>query len=96
MKHLSKDFIIKIWKDKIDNSNITILDPKTALQEYSLKKYKKLPFYKTIDSAGPRHNPVYRVSVSIVGSKKFVGLGKSKQLAELDAASKLLKGESIS
>ena len=90
-----KDFIIRIWKNKIDNSNITILDSKTTLQEYSLKKYKKLPFYKTVGSTGPRHSPVYKVAVSIVGSKKFIGLGKSKQLAELDAASKLLKGENI-
>jgi len=90
-----KDFITKIWKNKIDNSNITILDSKTALQEYSLKNYKKLPLYKTIGSAGPRHNPIYRVSVTIVGSRRFIGVGKSKQLAELDAASKLLKGENI-
>jgi len=36
----AKDFILKIWKKNIDKSYITILDPKTKLQEYSLKLYK--------------------------------------------------------
>ena len=34
-----KNFILKIWEKKIDKSDITILDPKTKLQEYSLKSY---------------------------------------------------------
>ena len=46
-------------------------------------------------SEGPRHNPVYRISVSIIGSKKFIGIGNSKQQAEQDGASKLLKYKNI-
>ena len=38
-------FILHVWKDNLDNSNITVLDPKTKLQEYSLKTYKRLPSY---------------------------------------------------
>ena len=38
-----KNYILKIWKKNIDKSDITILDPKTKLQEYSLKNFKKLP-----------------------------------------------------
>ena len=91
-----KKFILKIWKKNIDKSNKTILDPKTKLQEHSLKKFKKLPFYRLVSSSGPRHNPVYKILVSIIGSKKFVGIGNSKQEAEQDGADKLLKGENIS
>ncbi len=90
-----KDFILKIWKKNIDKSFITILDSKTKLQEYSLKNFKKLPYYKLISSQGPRHNPIYRVSVSIIGSKKFIGIGNSIQRAELDGAAKLLKYKNI-
>ena len=36
-------FILRIWKSNIDKSDVTILDSKTKLQEYSLKIYKKLP-----------------------------------------------------
>ena len=35
----TKNFIEKIWKKDIANSNITILDSKTKLQEYSLKQF---------------------------------------------------------
>ena len=90
-----KDFVLKIWKKNIAKSNITILDPKTKLQEYSLKKYKRLPLYNLINSSGPRHNPIYKMSVTIIGSKRFIGIGKSKQEAEQDGATKLLKGKNI-
>ena len=90
-----KDFILKIWKENIDKSHITILDPKTKLQEYSLKRYKKLPIYRLISSIGPRHNPIYKISVSISGSKEFIGTGNSKQQAEQDGALHLLNGINI-
>ena len=90
-----KDYILKIWSKKIDKSNVIILDSKTKLQEYSLKNYKKLPFYRLISSTGPKHNPVYKINVSIIGSKEFVGTGNSKQQAEQDGAYKLIKGKNI-
>ena len=90
-----KNFILKIWKKKIDKSDITILDPKTKLQEYSLKTNKKLPLYQLISSTGPKHNPIYKIKVTIIGSKQFIGEGSSKQLAELDGAAKLLRSKNI-
>jgi len=90
-----KNYILKIWKKNVDKSYITILDPKTKLQEFSLKKYKKLPLYRFISSVGPKHIPIYKISVSITGSKSFVGIGHSKQQAELDGAAKLLNAKHI-
>ena len=90
-----KNFILKIWKKKIDRSNVTILDSKTKLQEYSLKRYKKLPLYKLVSSSGPKHHPTYKISVSVVGSSVHFGFGKSKQQAQQDGATKLLKSKSI-
>tara|TARA_B100000959_G_C14960763_1_gene615681 strand:+ start:940 stop:1605 length:666 start_codon:yes stop_codon:yes gene_type:complete len=92
----TKNFILKSWRKYIDNSSITILDSKTKLQEYSLKNFKRLPIYQIVESKGPKHNPVYKISVSIIGTKKFIGIGNSKQQAEQDAAKNLLKGEKIS
>ena len=86
-----KNYILKIWKKHLDKSGVTILDPKTKLQEYSLKKYKKLPLYRVVSSSGPKHNPLYKISVTIVGSKQYIGQGSSKQQAEQDGAAKLLK-----
>jgi ribonuclease-3 len=88
-------FIQKNWKKKINKSNVTILDPKTKLQEHSLKKFKKLPIYNIVSSSGPKHKPTYKIAVSIEGSKKVIGDGSSKQAAELDCAYKLLKDLNI-
>ena len=91
----AKNFILKIWKKNIDKSDITILDSKTRLQEHSLKNYRKLPLYHLMTSSGPRHKPIYKISVSITGSKQFIGIGGSKQQAEQNAAAKLLKDINI-
>jgi len=90
-----KDFILKLWKTNIVKSNVTILDSKTKLQEYSLKRYKKLPSYNFLESRGPKHHPTFKVEVSISGSKRFIGTGNSKQQAELDAARNLLNYKKI-
>ena len=83
--------ILKLWENELKKSTQTVLDSKTKLQEHSLKKYKKLPQYKLIDSKGPKHNPLFKISVSIKNSKTCFGLGNSKKQAEQDAASNLLK-----
>ena len=87
----AKSFILKIWKKNLDKSDITVLDSKTKLQEHSLKNYRKLPLYRLMNSSGPRHKPIYKISVSIIGSKQFVGTGGSKQEAEQNAAANLLE-----
>ena len=87
----AKEFVLRFWKKDINESHVTILDPKTKLQEYSLKLYKKLPFYRLLNSKGPKHNPIFKISVAVNKSKQFIGLGNSKKQAEQDAAAKLLK-----
>ena len=42
----SEKFILNLWETYIVKSTETPIDSKTKLQEYSLKKYKKLPKYK--------------------------------------------------
>tara|TARA_B100001175_G_C19482148_1_gene627737 strand:+ start:974 stop:1648 length:675 start_codon:yes stop_codon:yes gene_type:complete len=83
--------ILKLWSKEINKSTQTILDSKTQLQEYSLKKYKKLPEYKVISFKGPKHNPVFKISVSIRNSKSYFGTGSSKKQAQQNAAKNLLK-----
>ena len=84
-------FVLDTWVDEIKKTNITILDSKTKLQEHSLKSFKKLPIYKVLSIGGLKHNPIYKVSVSIVGTKNFFGTGRSKQEAQQNAALNLLK-----
>ena len=91
----TEKFVLNIWKDFIQDSKIIELDPKTKIQEFSLKKFKKLPIYKTIKKTGPNHNPFFQVSVQIENSKKYIGQGNSKKNAEQNAASKLIKNLNI-
>ena len=83
-------FILDLWKEEISKSKVTLIDAKTQLQEFSLKKYKKLPEYKMISNTGPRHKPIIKVSVKIHNSKNFIAEGSSKKIAEQNAAIKCL------
>ena len=78
--------ILNLWSDQIKNSIVTHIDAKTKLQEFSLKKFKKLPLYKVISNTGPRHKPLFKVSVKLINSKIYIGEGKSKKDAEQNAA----------
>ena len=86
----SEKFILTMWKNFIKLSDLTIVDSKTKLQEYSLKKFKSLPLYKLISSSGPKHKPKFTMSVRLNDTKFFEGSGDSKKKAEQNAAKKLL------
>ena len=83
-------FILNLWKNLINSSVVTIIDSKTKLQEYSLKKYKSLPIYKLQSISGPKHKPKFTISVKLKDTKFFDGIGDSKKNAEQKAAKKLL------
>ena len=68
-----------------------MIDPKTQLQEYSLKKFKELPKYTFHKKKGPQHKPLFKTEVQIPNSKKIFGSGTSKKNAQQNAAFKLLK-----
>ena len=78
--------ILSLWSDQIKNSAITKIDPKTKLQELSLKKFKKLPVYKLISNTGPRHKPIFKVAVKLINTKFYSSHGASKKEAEQNAA----------
>ncbi len=84
-------FIIRIWDTFIRNSKTTLVDSKTRLQEYSLKKFKTLPIYKLISSTGPRHKPYFKVAVKIDDTKFIYASGSSIKNAEQSAAKKILE-----
>ncbi len=87
---VTKKFILKNWKKLLDKSDVTIVDAKTKLQEYSLKKYKTLPIYKVFSNTGPRHKPEFKIGVKIKNSEYVISKGPSKKNAEQLAANLLL------
>ena len=88
--YIAEKFILNNWKNFINLSKEIIIDSKTELQEYSLKKFKSLPIYKLVSSSGPRHKPKFIISVKLKDTKMYDGHGESKKKAEQNAARKLL------
>ena len=86
----AEKFILSFWKENLQNSSIIFIDPKTKLQEYSLKMFKVLPKYTFYKKTGPQHSPMFKTDVQIPNSKKIIGTGTSKKNAQQSAASKLL------
>ena len=84
--NITEKVILNLWKENIKKSVITQIDAKTKLQEFSLKKFKKLPTYKIISNTGPRHKPIFKVAVKLPNTKFFNGEGNSKKEAEQKAA----------
>jgi ribonuclease-3 len=87
-----ENFILKLWDNEIKKTVKIEINPKTKLQEFSLKYFKKLPTYKVLSCKGPQHKPSYKVSVKIHESNFFYGTGNSKKIAEHNAARKIIKG----
>jgi ribonuclease III len=87
----AQKFILNFWESYLDKSIITLVDSKTKLQEYSLKKFKELPKYSFRKKIGPQHKPLFKTEVQIPNSKKISGSGSSKKNAQQNAAAKLLK-----
>jgi len=84
-------FIFTFWEEYLLKSTVTLIDAKTKLQEFSLKKFKELPKYTFFKKTGPQHRPLFKTEVQIPNSKKIVGIGSSKKNAQQNAAAKLLK-----
>jgi len=87
----AEKFILIFWEEHLLKSSITLIDSKTKLQEFSLKKFKELPKYIFFKKTGPQHRPLFKTEVQIPNSKKIVGVGSSKKNAQQNAAEKLLK-----
>ena len=84
-------FIYNFWEEFLIKSTVTLIDSKTKLQEFSLKKFKELPKYVFFKKTGPQHRPLFKTEVQIPNSKKIIGIGSSKKNAQQNAAAKLLK-----
>lgn len=67
-------------------------DHKTILQEYTQANKISLPLYTLIKTSGQAHNQTFTVECSLENmNKKFVGIAKSKRLAEQLGAQKALE-----
>lgn len=59
---------------------------KALLQELTQTEYKCLPKYQVVEATGPDHNRLFYVSVVVGEMAVAIGSGKSKKMAEFEAA----------
>ena len=89
----AQKFIIQNLKDeiKIASQNVGQKDYKTVLQE-KLQIHGEVKIeYTIINEKGPDHDKTFEAEVKCNNKKLATGIGKSKKLAEMEAARKALE-----
>lgn len=89
----AKEFIIKNLAKPIENAtkHIGQKDYKTVLQEILQKNGNVDIEYEIIDERGPDHEKLFTAEVKVEDKVLATGKGKSKKLAEMQAAQKALE-----
>lgn len=66
-------------------------DYKTALQELTQSRFKKIPKYILMSESGPDHDKCFEINLTVAGIISTSGKGKSKKEAEQRAAKHALR-----
>ena len=82
------EFIVNNLKNEIEfaSKNVGQKDYKTVLQEILQKHGDVHIEYKIIKETGPDHNKIFNAEVIYNGKVLAIGEGRSKKIAEMDAA----------
>ena len=86
----ARTFVLTHWQPLVADDSAPPSDPKTALQEWALARGLPLPTYRVVKAEGPPHSPRFEVTVTIEGVAPAAGEGRSKRVAEKNAAGALL------
>jgi ribonuclease-3 len=84
----AKALVGRLFSDRLEVAagKLDRLDHKTVLQELTARLYDTAPVYLLTES-GPDHSKTFRATVLVAGNALGAGEGKSKKLAEQQAAS---------
>lgn len=90
---MAEAFILHQWAFLLTNTqDYYLTDPKSALQEYVQKSGGPLPEYVLLKTEGEQHNPFFTVGVRCREKDPLTeGKGRSRQVAEKEAAAALLQ-----
>lgn len=91
----ARDVFERFWIPEADALWHTEKDAIVMLQEWALKRYKKVPDYVTVDQTGEAHAPVFEVEVRIANLVPALGKGRSLKQARREAAEAFIKREKI-
>ena len=84
-------FILTLWEPDLQSQGRAPHHPKSALQELAAAKECRPPVYEVVARTGAHHAPKFTIRVSVPGLGEATAEGASKQEAETEAASALLK-----
>ena len=89
----AKEFILRNIRDSVEfaSHNVGLKDYKTVLQEKLQVSGDVKIIYRIIDETGPDHDKTFMAEVECNGRKLARGKGRSKKLAEMEAARKALE-----
>ncbi|GGC91705.1 ribonuclease III [Enterococcus wangshanyuanii] len=88
----AKKFIAEVVFPKIDAGAFSHeMDHKTHLQEVLQRQGDVTIDYRLVNEEGPAHDRIFSIEVYVDGKLIGTGQGKSKKLAEQDAAERALK-----
>jgi ribonuclease-3 len=86
----ARGFVRRVMAGVVDRQFIPPKDPKTALQEWALKRALPLPAYDVEAQSGPSHAPHFVIRARVGDASATAGAG-SKRMAEQEAARLLLE-----
>jgi ribonuclease-3 len=86
-------FVRRTLKDELLGLRTGVMphDPKSRLQEVIQSRWQTTPTYKLLRTEGPDHARRFTVQVMINGRSLGIGEGRSKQMAEKEAAQQALQ-----
>lgn len=89
----TKNFVLKLFgkgfQQAVEEGIAT--DYKSRLQELAQLKKLGIPFYRLVEAVGPDHDRRFTIEVVVGGEALSRGHGRSKQLAEKEAARQALE-----
>ena len=85
---ITRDFVLKLFKEELQKviRQDTEVDYKSRLQELIQSRYRSTPTYRLIEAMGPDHDRRFTVEVMAGEAALGRGSGKSKKMAETEAA----------
>ena len=86
----ARKFVLKFVEKAVENHQVSFKDYKTQLQEVIQKNPEEKLTYVLVDETGPDHNKSFSVEVHLNSNVIGRGTGRSKKLAEQEAAKEAL------
>lgn len=90
---ITGEFVLKLLEEELQKvvKQGTVVDYKSQLQELTQSRYQSTPDYRLLEEVGPDHDKRFTVEVRAGDVVLGKGSGKSKKMAETEAARSALE-----